>query len=381
MFASFFNGLLQNQILTGAFGAMALGWIAYQAKSLPTTIYNFASGLFCVRVTMDSSRAFFLDVDRALSTHRIRINKAFEFQNLELTTGFGRGLARWDGVWVSYNKAKDESAQSAVRIVLTMTFYTSDVERVRRLLMSAIPAEANHNAITIAIERGTGWVGTYKRKRRLETVFVEGDVGRKIVARLKWFEANAEWYDRRGVPRKIGFILHGPPGTGKTSLIHAIASELNLDVFYVTSLSMMAQKMDTITARSLLVIEDIDTLSAGLNRKSAESGKDVALSFSLHEILNTLDGMQTPDGLKFIITTNHLDRLDPALLRPGRIDEIYEIGLLGVEEARRMFRAFYDRDGITGYAPTSGARLQQMFSTLSAEEAEAALAREARKAA
>jgi chaperone BCS1 len=93
----------------------------------------------------------------------------------------------------------------------------------------------------------------------------------------------------------------------------------------------------------------------------------------LHEILNAMDGMQTPDGLKFIVTTNHIERLDPAIIRPGRIDEVIEIGPLSRESARRMFRAFYGRDGIGDYAPRTGAELQLMFSTMSAEDAEAAL--------
>ena len=84
--------------------------------------------------------------------------------------------------------------------------------------------------------------------------------------------------------------------------------------------------------------------------------------------------MQTPDGLKFIVTTNHIDRLDPAIVRPGRIDDVIEIGPLSLECARDMFRAFYGRDGIAAYTPRTGAELQRLFSTKSAEEAEAALA-------
>jgi hypothetical protein len=97
----------------------------------------------------------------------------------------------------------------------------------------------------------------------------------------------------------------------------------------------------------------------------------------LHEILNSMDGMQTPDGLKFIVTTNHLDKLDPAIVRPGRIDDVIEIGPLSLESARRMFRAFYGREGIDSYSPRTGAELQQMFSTMTAEEADAKLSRTA----
>jgi chaperone BCS1 len=119
----------------------------------------------------------------------------------------------------------------------------------------------------------------------------------------------------------------------------------------------------------------MDTIASGLNReKGATGATEEGRASPLHEILNSMDGMQTPDGLKFIITTNHLDRLDPAIIRPGRIDEAIEIGPLPLESARAMFKAFYGRDGITDYQPRTGAQLQRMFSTMTAEAAEAALA-------
>jgi hypothetical protein len=62
-----------------------------------------------------------------------------------------------------------------------MTFFSADVERVRGLLILAVPADVNHNEITIADARGVGGIGTYKRERRVDTVFVEGEVGAKIV--------------------------------------------------------------------------------------------------------------------------------------------------------------------------------------------------------
>ncbi len=171
-------------------------------------------------------------------------------------------------------------------------------------------------------------------------------------------------------------VLYGPPGTGKTSLIHALASDFGYNIKYVRSLHGMAAAFRTGAKNDLFVIEDIDALSGSLNRDDAKNRDDGPAPRSpLHEILNSMDGMLTPDGLKFVVTTNHLDRLDPAIVRPGRIDEVLEVGPLPVECAREMFFAFYGREGVAAYVPRTGADLQRIFSTLPAEEAEAELAR------
>jgi chaperone BCS1 len=161
-------------------------------------------------------------------------------------------------------------------------------------------------------------------------------------------------------------------------LIHALASDFGYNIKYVKSLNGLGGAFAAGSKDDLFVIEDIDTMSGGLSRDSADiysAAITGAHGSPMHEILNAMDGMQTPDGLKFIVTTNHIGRLDPAIIRPGRIDDVIEIGPLSVASARAMFKAFYGRDGIGHYIPRTGAELQQMFSTLSAEASEAELAR------
>ncbi|WP_036292027.1 AAA family ATPase [Methylosinus sp. PW1] len=382
MFEGIVDFAQHNQFLTGGVGAMALGWLAYQAKSLPDRIMNAIDKNLLVHVTVSDNRFHFSDVDRLLSAHRVRrFSKNFDLSCGSLVVGYGSGWAHWNGTWIRYTKSKDTSRLHDMSTI-AMTFMTTDERTAQAFIDEAIPKDVSERLV-VNIEAGNGWTQVMKRRRRLDSVFANDDVGRRIVERLRWFEDNHEWYERRGIPRKIGFVLHGPPGTGKTSLIQAVASELGFEIRYLRSLLSISERMSDITPKTLLVVEDIDTLAEGLNRtpdhaqrrrdSDASEKEAAAAGWAMHEILNTLDGMQTPDALKFVITTNHLDRLDPAILRPGRVDHIYEIGPLEIDEARRMFRAFYDRDGIRGYVPTTGAALQAMFSTMIAEEAEDAL--------
>ncbi len=146
-----------------------------------------------------------------------------------------------------------------------------------------------------------------------------------------------------------------------------MASDFGFNIKYIKSLHGLAGAFKSGTKDDLFVIEDIDALSGTLSRDGAKIGTidEMGLRGSpLHEILNSMDGMLTPDGLKFIVTTNHLDRLDPAIVRPGRIDEVIEIGPLPLDCARKMFRAFYGREGVNNYFPRPGAELQRIFSTL-----------------
>ena len=143
-----------------------------------------------------------------------------------------------------------------------------------------------------------------------------------------------------GASDMSGYLLYGPPGTGKTSLVTALASELHLNVCTLSLASPIVtdEKIHGLLAavpqRSLLLIEDVDAFFK--NRDTAHS--QVRLSFS--GFLNALDGVATQEGTVLVMTTNHAEHLDPALVRAGRIDERVELGHADEDQLRRLYLKF-----------------------------------------
>ncbi|KAG0302754.1 hypothetical protein BGZ98_007255 [Dissophora globulifera] len=186
------------------------------------------------------------------------------------------------------------------------------------------------------------WRRTKSRpKRPLDTIVMEPKLKTHIVEDAKEFFASESWYSERGLPFRRGLLLYGTPGTGKTSFIHALAGELGLNI-YVVNLSSKNLTDDTLSelvsdtpSRCLLLIEDVD--AAFVQRAS----KDAATGITFSGLLNSVDGVSAQEGRMLCMTTNHLERLDEALIRPGRVDIRARFGKATQSQAKELFIKFF----------------------------------------
>ncbi|KAG8832204.1 hypothetical protein FRC18_005414 [Serendipita sp. 400] len=216
---------------------------------------------------------------------------------------------------------------------------------IKRLVLEAkklYEADAEHRIhIYLADHYGYWRYNGSRQKRPLSSIVLEPGVKDMIVADCKDFLRSEDWYAERGIPYRRGYLLYGVPGSGKTSLIHALAGELGLDI-YVVSLSakgmndtMLMNLMGRIPQRCILLLEDLDAaFTRSVTRDSTSTGVPTTTkttssslltttiendgnSLSLSGLLNALDGVAASEGRLLFATTNHIDRLDEALRRPG----------------------------------------------------------------
>ncbi|RDW74588.1 BCS1 and AAA domain-containing protein [Aspergillus mulundensis] len=183
------------------------------------------------------------------------------------------------------------------------------------------------------------------------------------------------WYSNRGIPYRRGYLLHGPPGTGKTSLCFAAAGLLGLEL-YLLNLSSKSLDEDELMAlfselprRCIVLLEDVDCAGMSQKRTAGSSSNDdnstpasteqteaenvnssgsssgttslEKQGVSLSGLLNVIDGVAASEGRILVMTTNHPEKLDPALVRPGRIDMSITFGYSTASDIQELFSAIY----------------------------------------
>lgn len=241
-------------------------------------------------------------------------------------------------------------------------------------------------------EDGGRWIKQYREKcwfdavpipaRKWETVILPEATKERLTSTIESFLASREWYATRGIPYKLVIMLYGEPGTGKTSLIKALAHKYAKNIASVElhglSDSSFPLAMANVPRNSFVAMEDFDTVKSVHSRTEevphttrapvksigslSAAAMDDLTGLNLATILNTLDGLVELDGQIIFMTTNHPEVLDPALVRPGRVDLSLEITLLETPEILTFCEMAYP--GYTFTLPSmsgiTGGRLQQL---------------------
>lgn len=154
-----------------------------------------------------------------------------------------------------------------------------------------------------------------------------------------------------GIPYRRGYLLYGPPGTGKSSFIMALAGALDYNICIINlSENIMTDDrlqylFSVVPEQSLILLEDIDAafISRSQIPTSPGGGNGGVLNqrVTFSGLLNAIDGVASSEGRVIFMTTNHIERLDSALLRPGRIDMQQFLGNVSEFQARKMFLQFF----------------------------------------
>ena len=205
--------------------------------------------------------------------------------------------------------------------------------------------------------RGRGrtvWMKVATRPSRpMHTVVLDHSQKNRVLADINEYlhPSTPKWYANRGIPYRRGYLFSGPPGTGKSSLAWAIAGVFGLDIYCISLVDPTLTEEDlgmmftSLPRRCVVLLEDID--AAGLNKRqeneekeqskeedtAAKMGAEITKAFkavrnsdkdkqgiSLSGLLNAIDGVASHEGRVLVMTTNFPEKLDEALIRPGRID-------------------------------------------------------------
>jgi mitochondrial chaperone BCS1 len=197
--------------------------------------------------------------------------------------------------------------------------------------------------------------GQPRRKRPLESVILDAGVKERIVADVQDFLASAQWYYDRGIPYRRGYLLYGPPGTVKSSFIQALAGELDYDIA-ILNLSergltddRLNHLLTIIPTRTLVLLEDVDAAFSNRRLQIDTDGYQGA-NVTFSGLLNALDGVASSEERIIFLTTNHVERLDEALVRPGRVDMTVRLDEATRYQVERLWDRFYsDLEGSTKY--------------------------------
>lgn len=385
---SLFNAYAKmNPIVAGATSLWGLAVISWFGRNIPNTIWNKCKHELSTTLQINNSStgnnlenfsSFLLWFN---TTRWARYSRSIAFDGSYtstvtdgITVGPGDGrhffIYKRHFFWLH----RERNSTSALSTDISYELKIVMLGRNRKILADLIDEfryrpKSNKVGIYQWTHSGSEWTRVADVNRRnMSSVIIRNGIRDKIVNAIDEWCKSEEWYRARGLPYKLTYILHGPTGTGKTSLIKALASHYGYNLCTINLGDMSDRSLEPAFAstpeKSFIVIEDFDSSIAvnardgmGISvdaehvqqksvndavknggKKNAEPPKS---SLTLTGILNSLDGIIPLDNKIVFMTTNVLNKVDAALVRKGRVDDTYHIGLLADTEVREYIRLMF----------------------------------------
>ena len=361
----------QNQFASGGLLLMVIGAIGAYLRAIPGRIWHWFVDQTTMSITVkDEDAAFhwvkqwFTEQKFLKRVRRVDLDTTVRSEKLALIPAPGR---HW--FWyhrrpfrVDFYRGEDTRGWTPKR---TESFWFRTIGRDQELLKAFVSEIASchrkHQQVQSCLyvysdywERVEGYTA-----RLLDSVILKTGERDRLVADIEKFKASKSRYRHLGVPYHRGYLLYGPPGTGKTSLVSAIAGKFAMSIYAINLTDFvdrtLMKAINDVPQGSIVLFEDVDCMSSSTKARrdpdNSPTGvppekpdeKAVAEKFgvTMSGLLNVLDGFHAPDDVLFMMTTNKIEALDAALLRPGRIDYRLYLGVASEQQKLELYRRFF----------------------------------------
>ena len=403
-----------NEFLAAAMGAAMIAGITYLCKDIPLKGWRLFLKHTTTSMTLSSCHESYHLITRWLASQGVPDRlRALRIENGKWGQGASnKGIGTGSHlIWFRkrplriHLSIKEGSGRDMDISEMMLTKFGRSHKLFNEMLEEAVSFEQNKNSnedtipvYSYSYVKEAIYYCKRVSKRPLSSVFTSGDTKKKAVEAITRFLSKEEWYKSNGIPWHLGILIHGMPGTGKTSLVRALASHFNRKLLIVrsTSITSLADVLHDAPDDCLIVIEDIDSsksvqsrfgmperdfsggipeiedirralkeaghnigepseMTAGKSfgvfpplRPRKEKGpedvqdyQELSRDVGISGVLNALDGILSPEGSIVIMTTNRPEILDAALLRPGRVDLKLEVGYLDLKALLEMLTSLY----------------------------------------
>ena len=231
-------------------------------------------------------------------------------------------------------------------------------------ILQLLGIEPEKELVDESVEKVVELTYTNEKYTNFTNLYLSDAQDEMLKTLLNSFNVDKERLEELGIPNKLCLLLHGEPGTGKTTTIITTASYFGRDIFYVSLKNISNNDLKKIfdyvnekhSNQGIIVLEDFDAMTNVVSKRTNNNVNDnnqcdlttlldnLDSGLTLDFFLNVLDGTLTSNNSIVIMTTNHLDKIDPAIYRAGRVDSLIEMKKSDHGQIKKMFKRFILRD-------------------------------------